>query len=129
MTVAGRQERTGLLGFWCALWLLVGVWVGYEVWQLSALAESVADSVRAMSAAGTALESLGGVPVVGETTGQLGQRVSANGGDIVESAGTAQVSIRRLSVLLGLTIALVPSVPVIVVHRTLGRRGVTSAVG
>ena len=117
--------RKGLLAFWCALWLVVGIWIGYEVWQLSALADSVADSGRALNAAGSALQSLGGVPLVGDSTEQLGQRVATNGADIVQSAGLAEESIRRLSVLLGLTIALVPTVPVVVVHRALSTRATT----
>lgn len=112
---------TGLLGFWCALWLVVGVWVGYEVWQLSELAATVAESGRALGAAGSALQSLGNIPLVGDTTSELGQRVSNNGANIVQSSGAAEGSIRRLSVLLGLTVSLIPSVPVIVVHRTLSR--------
>ena len=123
------QSRLGLLGFWCALWLVIGVWVGYEVWQMSELASTVADSGRALGAAGSALESLGNVPLVGDTTAELGQKVTANSADIVGSAAVADGSIRRLSVLLGFTIAVIPTVPVVVMHRALGHRAPVAAEG
>lgn len=112
----------GLVGMWCALWLVVGAWTGYEVWQLSSLGGTVAGSGRALDSAGQALQSLGKVPVVGDTTAELGDEVRANAADIVVDARAAGASTRRLAVLLGLTIALVPSVPVLAVHVAV-RRG------
>lgn len=111
-----------LVALWCALWLVVGVWTGYETWQLSELSDTVAVTGQTLDEAGSALESLGSVPVVGETSAQLGSQVRQNAAEIVDSAGAAGSSVRRLSVLLGFTIALVPSAPVLVVHRMLGRR-------
>lgn len=126
-----RTARTdlynGLVATWCALWLVIGGWTGYELWQLSDLGPTIADSGRALDSAGTALESLGSVPVVGESTGQLGSEVRANASDIVAGAAEARASIRRLAVLLGLTIALVPSVPVLAAHAALRRRLVVPA--
>lgn len=111
-----------VLALWCALWLVVGVWTGYEVWQLSELSDTVAVTGRTLDEAGSALESLGGVPVVGEATAELGSQVRRDAAEIVESAGSAGSSVRRLSLLLGFSIALIPSVPVLVVHRMLRRR-------
>lgn len=109
--------RAGLVAAWCALWLVVGVWTGYEVWQLSALTSSVADSGRALDEAGSALQRLEQLPVVGDSTERLGTEVRVNAAGIVEGADAAGSSVRRLSVLLGLTVVLVPSVPAVVAHR------------
>lgn len=119
--VRPSPRARGLVGLWCALWLVVGVWTGYEVWQLSSLSATVGDSGRALDEAGQALESVGQVPVVGDTTEELGTRIRTNAADIVRSAGQAGESIRRLSVLLGLTIAVVPTVPVVVGYRLVTR--------
>ena len=116
----------GLVATWVVLWLVVGAWVGYEVWQLSDLGTTVAESGRALDAAGSGLQSLGDVPVVGDQTAQVGDQVRANADGIVAAAGEARSGARRLSVLLGLAVALVPSVPVLAVHLAL-RRGLLAA--
>lgn len=117
----------GLVATWVVLWLVVGAWTGYELWQLGDLGATVADSGRALDAAGTGLQSLEGIPVVGEQTAELGEQVRSNAQDIVAGAGEAQSRTRRLAVLLGLTVALVPSVPVLAVHLAL-RRGLIAPV-
>ena len=118
---------TGLVATWVVLWLVIGVWTGYELWQLGDLGATVADSGRALDAAGTGLQSLGAIPVVGEQTAELGQQVQTNAKDIVAGAAEAQSRTRRLAVLLGLTVALVPSVPVLAGHLAL-RRGLIAPV-
>lgn len=109
----------GLLATWCVLWVLIGGWTAYEVWQLASLSSTVADSGRTLDQAGRALQSLGSVPVVGDQTGQLGDRVRANAANVVASAGHARTATHRLSILLGLSIAFIPSVPVAVAGRHL----------
>jgi hypothetical protein len=96
---------------WCVLWLVVGLWTGYELWQLSDLGGAVAETGRALGSAGNALEGLGGTPLVGERTEELGAQVKSSSDGIVAQAQGAQGSLRQLAVLLGLTISLVPSVP------------------
>lgn len=115
-----RSVEVGV-ALWVALWLVVGVWTGVEVWQLSQLTRTVADSGRALDEAGMALQSLSSVPVVGGEAADLGTQVRANGSDIIISAAGAQGSFRRLAVLLGVTIAVVPTVPVVAMHRVLRR--------
>ncbi len=82
---------------------------------------TVADSGRALDEAGMALQSLDRVPLVGGEAAELGTQVRQNGVDIVAGAGSAQGSFRRLAILLGVTIAFVPTVPVVAVHRVLRR--------
>ena len=124
--MSGRGGRSdvvrGLVATWCALWLVIGAWTGYELWQLSDIGPTVAESGRALDSVGSALESLGSVPVVGDRTGELGVEVRANAEQIVADAIEARGAIRRLAVLLGVTIALVPSVPVLAAYAALRRR-------
>lgn len=103
----------GLVATWCAFCLVLGLWTGYELWQLAELGTTVADSGRALDSAGSALQSLGSVPVVGDPTAELGDEVRSNAADIVVGAGEAEASMRRLAVLIGLVVALGPSLPVL----------------
>jgi hypothetical protein len=109
------------VALWVALWLVVGVWTGVEVWRLSNLTQTVADSGQAIGEVGQGLQSLDAVPLVGEEAARLGTRVRDNGVDIIAGAQQAQGSFRRLSLLLGVTIAFVPTVPVVAMHRVLRR--------
>jgi hypothetical protein len=105
----------GAVVFWCVFWVVVGVWTGYELWQLAELGSTLGDSGRALDSAGTALQSLGSVPLVGDDTAALGDEVRRNATDIVADAGRAQSSLRQVGVLVGLTIALMPTVPALVI--------------
>lgn len=121
--VQGRADVwRGALATWCALWLVVGVWTGHELWQLAELGATVADSGRALDSAGAALQGLGDAPLVGEATTALGDQVRSNAADIVSEATGAQSSLRQIAVLLGLAIALVPSVPAAVLLSLSRRR-------
>jgi hypothetical protein len=116
-----RERLRPWLALWAALWLVVALWTAVEVWRLGELTRTVADSGRALDGAGNALQSLEPVPVVGDRAAALGMQVRDNGRDVVADAERARGSFRRLSVLLGLVIAVVPTVPVVVVHRALRR--------
>lgn len=120
---ARRRSLDTAVALWVALWVLVGVWTGVEVWRLSGLTQTIAESGVALDDAGSALESLRGVPLVGGESAELGSKVRANGADIVDGAAQARGSFRRLSVLLGVTIVFVPTVPVVAMHRVLRHSG------
>ena len=125
MTLPSRPvgpRWSAVAAVWCALWLLVGIWTGYELWQLGELGGAVAESGRSLASAGQALESLGGVPLVGERTGEVGVQIQSSSAAIVTEAEGAQGSLRQLAVLLGLTVSLVPSVPAVVLLALSGRR-------
>ena len=123
MTPPGRSAPawSGAVAGWCALWLVVGLWTGYELWQLAELGGAVAESGRALGSAGGALQDLGSTPLVGARTEEVGAQVVASSEDIVAEAQGAQGSLRQLAVLLGLTVSLVPSVPAVLLL-TLARR-------
>ncbi len=104
---------SGVVAAWCALWLVVGLWTGYQLWQLAELGGAVANTGRSLGAAGTALEGLGSAPLVGDRTQELGAQVQRSSADIVAQAQNAQGSLRQLAVLLGVTVSLVPSVPAV----------------
>lgn len=103
----------GLVAFWLVLWLVVGLWSGYTIWQVSALGDTVTSSGRALDSAGEALQSVSEVPVVGERSGDLGDEVVATAADIAGRGQEIKSDLRRLALLLGLSIALMPTAPVL----------------
>ena len=103
----------GVVVFWIVLWLVMGAWTGYQIWQLTDLSASTQNAGRALESAGTALQGMADTPLIGDTTGQLGDRVVATATSIVTGGASADTSIRALSVLIGLTVCLAPTGPVL----------------
>lgn len=108
--------RDGLVGFWVLLWLVVGLFVGLQVWHLSNMSSAATSSAHAVDEAGQALESLGNLPLVGQETTRLGGQVRAAARDVQVNAEQTRQDVRRLSILLGLTVALVPATPFIALY-------------
>ncbi len=117
-TVRTADESTvrlldSLVVFWLLLWLVLGAWTGYTMWQLSGLGDTLASSGEALDSAGTALEALRDVPVVGDRTGELGAQVVKTADDVTGSGGDFKSRFRVLSLLLGVSIVAMPITPVL----------------
>ncbi len=106
----------GVVATWVVLWVVVGVWVGVELWALQGLSDGVVRSGGALGTAGRALNDLSGLPVVGERIGQLGGQVTESAAVVVTGGDEAGSSIRGLAVLLGITTGLAPLGPVLVCY-------------
>ncbi len=106
----------GVAAFWVVLWLVVGGWAGFHVWQLTGLSASTVDAGQALGTAGRALQDLAGIPLIGERTGQLGDQIASTGSGIVASGQRADQSIRALAVLIGLSLAVGPAGPVLLLY-------------
>lgn len=124
-TVLGTLDRQtvraldGLAVFWVVLWLVVGVWTGATMWQLSHLGDTVADSGRALDDAGRAVEAVADVPLVGDQASELAARVRATASDVQTQGEESRDAVRRLSVLLGLSVAVIPTTPLLGVYAPL----------
>ena len=105
-----------LLAFWCVFWVVVGVLTGRAVWRLTELGDTLERSGVAIDEAGQALEGLGELPVVGDTTGEVGGEVRARAQDVVASARQARDDVQRLAFLLGGAVALLPTAPLLAVY-------------
>ena len=116
LDVPNRRLLDALLAFWCVLWLAVGLLVGLQLWQLSGLSRAAEQSASALEEAGSALQSLRQVPIVGDDTASVGDEVVQTAAEVRQSAAEARADVRQLSVLLGVTTALVPTVPLLAVY-------------
>ncbi len=112
----GVRILDGLVVSWVILWLVVGGVTAYEVRQLTSISDSAEASARAADRAGEALLALRGLPLVGEDAGELGDEVQAAADEVLVNAAESRTTVRRLGVLLGMSVALIPLSPVLWVY-------------
>jgi hypothetical protein len=100
----------GAVVIWVALWIWAGITVGHGVSKLAELGDTAGQLGNAVTSIG---RSLGSVPVIG---GELSGAVESAGRDATASAHDARDDTRRAGLLLGLAIALVPTLPLLLVY-------------
>ncbi|WP_435746146.1 hypothetical protein [Nocardioides sp. SYSU DS0663] len=98
---------------WTVLWLVIGGWTGFTIWQLAELGDTVTASGEAIGSAGQALQSLDDVPVVGDRPAELGRETVTTADSIRERGQVVKGQLRQLAILLGLAIALIPTTPIV----------------
>jgi len=115
----------GLVLAWLAFWLVLGAWAGFTIWQVSGLGDTLTRSGVALGTAGRGLETAADVPLVGDDVGELGAEVSATAQDVAARGQEIKGQLRQLSLLLGLSIMLMPTTPVLGLYLPLrlARRG------
>lgn len=112
----GSRARTVLdvvLVLWTAWWLWAGITVGDGVRDLADLGNTAGQLGRAVTSVGDAIATL---PLVGDQLRGPAGAVHDAGRQAVASAQSARTSGRRLGVLLGLTVAAVPTVPLLLLY-------------
>jgi hypothetical protein len=117
----------GLLVVWVAGWILLGLAIGSEVRDLSKLSDTLDQAASAVDETGQALQPLDRLPFVGGQIQSVVGRARATALSARASAASSRTVIARLSWLLTLSIALAPTVPLVVLHlhvRRSRRKGV-----
>ena len=104
-----------MLIVWLLLWCAIGYAVGHTVNGLSGLSDGVIGAGEGVSDAAGALTDLIEVPLVGGSVEAIADRIDALGQGTVQKAEASKDVIFNVSLLLGLLIALAPSVPPIAV--------------
>lgn len=113
-----RTVRLLRLGFalWAVVWVGLAAGTAYELYVLRDLGDTVAKTGVAIDTTGKALQSIGGIPFVGGEVHTLAGEVRAAGQSAVASGRSSRASTTTLAVLIGLAIALIPTVPVLGVY-------------
>ena len=93
---------------WVAAWVFVGVRVHDEVEGLQSLSDTIIRTGQGVEDVGGVLRSID-VPFVGDQIQRAGEEVSGVGADTQASGQQAADSAEELSMLLGLSVALIPS--------------------
>jgi hypothetical protein len=98
---------------WAACWVVLAILVATEVHGLADISRTVTSAGAAVESSGRLLERLGSVPFVGDDVTDTARRVEAAGRDAQRSGRASRGSVRRLATLLGVTIAVLPSAPLL----------------
>ena len=112
----GRRAHTlldAIIVAWVVLWLGAGVLVAREVRGLAELSDTAGRLGEAVVTVG---ETVGSLPLIGAQVAEPAARVRDAGTDAVASARSARASARRAGVLLGISVAAVPSLPVLLFY-------------
>jgi hypothetical protein len=104
------------LAIWAVFWIAVAVYTAYEVAALRTLSHTVVKAGAATESTGHALAAVGHIPFVGGRVSQLAAQATAAGASARASGAATATTIDRLAVLLGIAIALIPTVPLLALY-------------
>jgi hypothetical protein len=99
--------------------VVLATFVALSVSDLTSLSDSVVAAGRALDQTAESLRRLEDVPLVGGDLGELADRADEAATSAAQSGRSSHAAIERLAVLLGVAIALVPTVPVVALHLAL----------
>ena len=123
MLIGGRGRRILVLDAvvlaWVAAWIVIGILVADEVRNLRQLSDTVVTAGKAIETTGRALGPLGRLPLVGDQVSRVRGQIEAAGRSAAASGTASRGSIDRLSVLLAVSIILIPSVPMVAIYAPL----------
>jgi hypothetical protein len=98
---------------WIVAWIVLGVQVGREVRGLTELSDTVVLAGDAIEQTGDLLEQVGRIPFLGQPVGDLADRIRETGRSAQRDAAATRSDVEDLSVLLALSIALIPTLPLL----------------
>ncbi len=102
-----------ILSVWVVMWLAIALIIAFEIHDLTLISDTLVDSSEVLEETGVVLTSLRDVPVVGDRVEDVEREIIEAARSARASGDASRNSITRLSVLLGLAIAVLPTVPVV----------------
>jgi hypothetical protein len=104
------------LAIWAAFWIGIATYTAYEVAALRTLSRTVVKAGAATESTGHALAAVGHLPFVGGRITQLAAQAIAAGASARASGASTAATVDHLAVLLGIAIALIPTVPLLALY-------------
>ena len=104
------------LAIWTVFWIGIAAYTAYEVAALRALSHTVVKAGKATESTGHALAAVGHLPFVGDRIGSLAAQAVAAGASARASGASTATTVDHLAVLFGIAIALIPTVPLLVLY-------------
>jgi hypothetical protein len=114
MTPPSRGVRRAIdaaIAGWLIAWIVIGVQVGREVASLGDLSDTAVLAGRAIEQTADVLDQIGRIPIVGSPVGGLADSIRKTGRSARQNGAASRDDVHDLSVLLGLSIALIPTIP------------------
>jgi hypothetical protein len=112
---AMRRLNVALV-IWAAFWIAIAIYTAYEVAALRTLSNTVVKAGAATESTGHALAAVGHLPFVGGRVSQLAEQAIAAGASARASGASTATTVDQLAVLLGIAIALIPTVPLLALY-------------
>lgn len=110
-----------VLVLWVAMWIVLGIQVRNEVRGLAELSDTVEAAGNTLDQAGRQLDTLKGLPFVGNRIHEVGQQLAVAARSAVQSGRSSRSHVLSLSALLGLAVALAPTLPLVALYVPLRR--------
>jgi len=104
------------IAIWALFWIGLAAYTAYEVAALRTLSHTIVRAGTATVATGHALAALNGIPFVGAKIGGLAGQAIAAGASARASGGSVATTLDQLAVLLGISIALIPTLPLLALY-------------
>ena len=104
------------LAIWAAFWIGIAAYTAYEVAALRTLSHTVVQAGVATESTGHALAAIGHLPFVGGRISQLAAQAVATGASARASGAATSTTVDQLAVLFGISIALIPTVPLLALY-------------
>ncbi len=103
---------------WAATWVVVGLLVYRDVRDVAELSKPIVDASIALDETADGLEQIASVPFLGDAANldEVETRIRRASASARRSARETRQSVRELAVLLGFTIALVLTVPLLAIY-------------
>jgi hypothetical protein len=115
-SLAGHILLDIVLAAWAAIWICIGVTVASDVRGLARLSDTVGAVGSAVEQVGATLRSLDDVPILGARLPKPAATIEEAGRRAIRSARETRGSARSVGTLLGVSIVLIPTLPVLVIY-------------
>jgi hypothetical protein len=94
-------------------WAFAGIAIGRQIQGLAEVTDSARDAGLATQRAGDAIDQLRGLPLVGGAVGDSAATIREAGQTAIDGAERGRTRVRRLGLVVGGLIAVVPSLPLL----------------
>ena len=94
---------------WVIVWAVLGVLVWQDITAQTSLPGDIIKVGSAVRDTGEALGVVGGLPLVGGSIGEFAGKIEKLGAEVVTSGETSRESIRRVAVIAGIAVGVLPA--------------------
>lgn len=101
---------------WVGGWIAMGIYVGRDISELRQVPHTAALTGRTLTDVSNTLQQLASLPIVGSRIAPLAAQAQAEAQSVQQTSQATDQSIHQLSILLGIAIALAPTVPLLALY-------------